>query len=260
MDNRPIGVFDSGLGGISVLGDAIRLMPSESFLYYGDTFHAPYGDKSSNEVFTCVQKVVEILQKKSCKAIVLACNTATAVAAKSLRATYSFPIIGMEPALKPASLLTGEGKVLVMATKLTLSQEKFRLLMEHYGKDAIPVPCSGLVEWVEQGKLNGVEIEGLLRRLFAPYAEQKIKAIVLGCTHYVFLRHTITKIIGDAIPLVDGNVGTVRELQRRLSQENLLAEHNKQTVEWLSSATEEATLLQMKNMLNLYLQGVTLSS
>ena len=251
MEKQPIGIFDSGLGGISVLAEAIRLMPNENFLYYGDTLHAPYGDKAPEEVFKHVITSINYLLNHNCKAVVLACNTATSVAAQSLRAQHDLPIIGMEPALKPASLLNCEGKILVMATKLTLAQTKFSNLMDKYGENAIPIPCSGLMELVEQGKLQCEETKQLISHFLSPYLTQKIKAVVLGCTHYVFLRESIQKIVGSTVPILDGNKGTVRELERRLILAELREKDEETgTVTFMSSCNDPQIIIQMNAMLN----------
>ena len=151
MDRRPVGIFDSGLGGISVLGQMLDVLPEENFVYYGDTRNIPYGDKRPEEVLRLTHLAVDKLIAMDCKAVVIACNTATSAAAGPLRQELHMPVIGMEPALKPASLLPGDGYVVVMATHMTLTQPKFLRLMERYGQNALPVPCPGLMECVEAG-------------------------------------------------------------------------------------------------------------
>ncbi len=248
MDKRPVGFLDSGLGGISVLGESMHVLPKENFVYFGDTKHIPYGDKPPQTVYRYTHQAVERLLSEGCKAIVIACNTATSVAAARLREELSVPVIGMEPALKPASLMEGDGKVLVMATRVTLALPKFESLMERFGHDAIPLPCPGLMECVEAGELSGPRVEGLLEQLLAPYRAMPIKAVVLGCTHYPFLKETIARFFGG-IPLVDGNLGTARQLKRRLEETGLASEGPGGTVRFLSSQEGEAPILQMKQML-----------
>lgn len=255
MDNRPVGVFDSGLGGISVLGEALRGLPGEDYVYFGDTRHIPYGDKPPDEVLRYTHEAVDKLIQLDCKAIVLACNTATSVAAGKLRQELRLPIIGMEPALKPASLLPREGRVVVLATRVTLSQPKFRSLMERYGQNALPVPCPGLMECVEAGELEGERVEGLLRVLLHPCMDMPVKAVVLGCTHYVFLKKAIAGFFAPDVPLIDGNAGTVRQLGRRLSEEGLLTGRRGGRVTFLSSMEDERTLTQMQNMLMMCTRG-----
>ena len=251
MDKRPVGFLDSGLGGISVLGEAIRHLPCENFLYFGDTLHIPYGDKPPELIYRYTHAAIERLLSMDAKAIVIACNTATSVAAARLREELSIPIIGMEPALKPAALLEGEGKVLVMATQVTLALPKFQLLMDRFGKDAIPLPCPGLMECVEDGELSGPRVEALLKRLLAPVQDETIKAVVLGCTHYPFLKKTIASFFPAHVPLVDGNLGTVRQLGRRLEEEGLASDGPGGQVTFLSSMEGDEPIRHMRRMLDL---------
>ena len=255
MDNRPVGFLDSGLGGISVLGEALRVLPQENYLYFGDTRNIPYGDKPPETVYQYTHAAVERLISLGCKAIVIACNTATSVAAAQLRQELPLPIIGMEPALKPASLLPGDGRVLVMATHNTLKLPKFQALMSLYGQNAIPLPCSGLMECVEDGELSGPRVEGLLEGLLLPYRQENIKAVVLGCTHYPFLRQTISRFFSPDVELVDGNLGTVRQLRRRLEQEDLLSAGPGGKVSFFSSLQGGEPIRKMRQMLDMWQAG-----
>lgn len=191
LNDRPVGVFDSGLGGISVLGEALRVLPKENFVYFGDTQNIPYGDKPPELVLRYTHQAVDRLIAHGCKAIVIACNTATSVAAGALRQELHMPIIGMEPALKPASLLPGDGHVLVMATQVTLSRPKFQSLMALYGTQRHSPALPRTDGCVEAGELEGPRVERVLSALLAPYRGTPIKAVVLGCTHYPFLRRAI---------------------------------------------------------------------
>ena len=252
LDQRPIGLLDSGLGGIGVLGEALRQLPNEDYVYYGDTANAPYGDKAPEEVLGLVHQAVERLIELRCKAIVIACNTATSVSAGKLRQELDLPIIGMEPALKPASQLPGDGKILVMATRVTLALPKFQALMAQYGRDAVPVPCPGLMECVERGELEGPKVTALLRKLLGPWLSQPIKAVVLGCTHYPFLRKTIAALFPAGTPLIDGNAGSVRQLRRRLEEQNLLSDRQEPgRITFLSSSEDPSVLQRMQTMLEL---------
>lgn len=185
-NQNPVGVFDSGVGGIGTLSALRRELPQEDFLYFGDTLHAPYGTKPREEVMACVTRVMTHLLSNHVKAVVIACNTATAVAAKELRETYDLPILGMEPALKPAHALRHGGSILVLATPMTLRLEKFQQLYARYGEGAIPLPCPGLMELVEQEANE--QARRYLLELLHPYDLRTVDAVVLGCTHYVFLR------------------------------------------------------------------------
>ncbi len=225
----PVGVFDSGAGGISTLREMIRELPEERFIYFGDTANAPYGTKTTEEVIACVQGVVERLMKKNIKALVIACNTATGAAAATLRKELSIPVVGMEPALKPASQMRKNGSVLVLATPLTLQQEKFENLMRQYGQGAVKVPCPGLMELVEADDEAGAR--QYLRELFIRYPADRVDAVVLGCTHYVFLKEMIRELLPERIAITDGNTGTARQLRRVLAGAGLLNEEGPGTVE-----------------------------
>ncbi len=220
--NSPIGVFDSGVGGIGTLAALQRELPRERFLFYGDTANAPYGTKSREEVMGCVSRIMEHMLQSDVKAVVIACNTATAVAAAELRARYTLPIIGIEPALKPASEMRRDGSILVLATPMTLKLEKFRALYARYGEGAIPLPCPGLMELVEREATE--EARRYLLELFSPYDLTKVDAIVLGCTHYVFLRPILKDILPQNVSVLDGNEGTARQLRRVLTANDLLSD------------------------------------
>lgn len=238
---RPIGVFDSGVGGISTLKSMIRILPEERFLYYGDMKNAPYGTKTAEEVLQCVRGVVEKLQEQDIKALVIACNTATGAAAAALRAELTIPVIAMEPALKPAQEARRGGKVLVMATPLTLRQEKFERLMELYGEGAERVPCPGLMELVEADDEAGER--AYLQRLFAGFDLDGVDAVVLGCTHYVFLKEMIRSMLPERIVITDGNEGTARQLRRVLEREGLRREEGPGSVTLQTSGTGEQLAL-----------------
>ena len=220
----PIGVFDSGVGGISVLRELVARMPNENYIFFGDSKNAPYGTKTLKEVqeLTCADAAYLISQ--NVKALVVACNTATSAAINILREKYvDMPIIGIEPALKPAVHARENPRVLVMANPMTLREEKFHALMQKFESDAdiLPLPCPGLVEFVERGELDGAELEGFLAELFAPFLEKPVDCVVLGCTHYPFVRGMIQKVLGSRVEIFDGGEGTARETQRRLKEYGL---------------------------------------
>ncbi len=241
MDPRPIGIFDSGAGGISVLREIRHLMPGEKLVFFGDDAHAPYGTRPEETVRALSESAVRFLLEKDCKAVVIACNTATAAAAAYLRSRYPMPIIGMEPAIKPAAALRKGGIVLSMATPGTLRSGKFRDLMARYGEGVVPLPCPGLMEFVERGDLDSAELHAYLDRLFAAYKDKKVDAVVLGCTHYVFLRRAIEAHFPADTAVVDGNLGTARQLRRRLRETDLLAPPDlKGGTELFSSGGEES--------------------
>ena len=255
MDNRPIGVFDSGFGGISVLAAAVSLLPNERFIYLGDNLHAPYGALPEEDILARTREGVQFLIDHNCKAIVIACNTATSVAAAALRREITLPIIAMEPALKPAALLTGNGQILVLATEVTLKLQKFKQLMVSYGKDAVPIPCPGFVPAVEAGITEGAAINTLVAEYLAPYLRQPVKAVVLGCTHYVFLKQALQTYLPAHVPLIDGNEGTARQLKKRLALHALEsgagADDLENRVEFHSTKTDAETVARMRMMLRL---------
>ena len=242
----PVGVFDSGIGGISALTEMARLLPRETFIYYGDTKNAPYGTKDTEEVIRCVRSVVSHLAESRIKALVIACNTATGAAAATLRRELDIPVIGMEPALKPASEIRKDGSILVLATPLTLHQEKFDKLMEKYGEGAVRVPCTGLMELVENEDNDGAE--KYLKDLFSGYDMQKVDAIVLGCTHYVFLKDMIRRMIPDHTAITEGSEGTARQLKRILQRNNLIRESGDGCI-MLETSGDRHDLTLMKKLL-----------
>lgn len=226
-NNSPIGVFDSGVGGISVLRELVRLMPGEDYIYFGDSIHAPYGTKKLEEVRELTIHNVEFLLANGAKSIVVACNTATSAAVAVLRKMYpDVPLVGIEPAIKPAVMNKPDSNIIVMATPMTLKQEKFQKLMAKYDDmgNIIPLPCPGLMEFVERGDLEGEDLRTYIINLFHDIDTDNIDSIVLGCTHYPFAKKMIKSVVGERIKIYDGGEGTAREMKRRLSQRGLLNE------------------------------------
>ena len=219
-----IAVFDSGVGGISVLRHLRRVMPGERYLYFGDSANAPYGTRTKQEVGALTFAAARRLVGQGVKALVVACNTATSAAIGDLRAAYpELIVIGIEPALKLAADRFPGGDIGVMATPMTLREEKFENLMHRYEtvSRVYKLPAPGLVELVEQGKADSPETEALLTALFAPYLG-KLDAVVLGCTHYPFAAKAIARVLGEKVALLDGGDGTARETRRRLEEAGLL--------------------------------------
>lgn len=218
--NSFIGVFDSGLGGISVLREMVKIMPSEDFLYFGDSANAPYGVRSTEEVRELTISHVDRLLSQGAKAICIACNTATSAAVAKLRLIYpDLPLVGIEPAIKPAAESMDHPKVLVMATPMTIREEKFQNLLSHFEDQAeiFQLPCPGLMEFIESGIFEGPAIESFLSQLLWDYKDIKLDAVVLGCTHYPFVGKQIQKALGGKVQLYDGSLGTARELKRRIT-------------------------------------------
>ena len=221
--NDYIAVFDSGVGGISVLRHLVRVLPAERFLYFGDSANAPYGTKSREQVRNLTFAAAEALISRGIKALVVACNTATSAAINELRAAYpDLIVIGIEPALKLAADTFPGGKLGVMATPMTLREEKFARLMDRFSDscEIFKIPAPGLVELIESGMADSPETDSLLRGLFAPYPQ--LDALVLGCTHYPFAAKSISRVLGDQAALLDGGDGTARETKRRLNEAGLL--------------------------------------
>ena len=223
MKNAPIGVFDSGVGGISVLKELVALLPNENYLYFGDSANAPYGEKTTEEVRELTLKAAEMLFGRGAKALVIACNTATSAAVHILREAYPDKIIiGIEPALKVATDHFPTGHIGIMATAVTLREEKLHHLLERFPQATVEkIGAPGLVELIESGKADSAETEALLRNILAPYVG-KLDALVLGCTHYPFVKETLGKILGEKTLLLDGGAGTARQTKRCLEQVDLL--------------------------------------
>ena len=243
-----IGAFDSGLGGISVLRSLVAELPHERYHFFGDSAHAPYGDRSADEICSLSRDIVHKQLDEGAKAIVIACNTATAAAAKTLREEYpNLPIIGVEPALKPAVLAFPEGRILVMATSATLTLDKFQQLEERWAsqEQVISVPCVGLVDLIEQGDLSSPEIHALVEHYVGAYRGE-VDAVVLGCTHYPFVKDVIRDVVGD-VAFFDGGAGTARQLRAVLAARGLLAPDDAEGGVTFSSSkdtTEELALYQ----------------
>ena len=220
-----IAVFDSGVGGISVLRHLVRVLPGERFLYFGDSANAPYGSRPTEEVRQLtLDGAAYLLDNYPLKALVIACNTATAAAVRQVREKYpDLIVIGIEPALKVAADHFPGGRIGVMATQVTLREEKFDLLLHRFDRDCTitKIPAPGLVQLVEQGKVDHPETDALLHGILDPYVGQ-LDALVLGCTHYPFAAAAIGRVLGPEVRLLEGGDGTARETRRRLEKAGLL--------------------------------------
>ena len=222
-----IAVFDSGVGGVSVLRELRRLMPGERFYYFGDSANAPYGKKTTDQVRALTLEAGrKLLVDHDCKALVVACNTATAAAIGALRKKYpDLIVIGIEPALKLAADSFPGGRIGVMATQVTLREEKFDVLLHRFdaGCTVTKIPAPGLVELIEAGQADCAETDKLLYQMLSPHIG-KLDALVLGCTHYPFAAKAISRVLGTEVALLDGGDGTARETKRRLQNAALLRE------------------------------------
>ena len=238
MNSKPIAVFDSGLGGISVLRRLIQVLPEENFLYFGDSANAPYGSRPTEEIRSLTLENAEQLFSRGAKALVVACNTATSAAIDTLRERYpNRIIIGIEPALKLAVSRHPNGRILVMATDATLREKKFATLMERFGEhcEILKCPCPELVEFVERGELEGEALQKVLKAELQAHLTPAPDAIVLGCTHFPFLQAEIRRVVGETPEILDGSDGTAKETRRRLSEAGLLRTGGPGKVELINS-------------------------
>ena len=238
----PIGVMDSGMGGISVLRELAGLLPHENFVFYGDSANAPYGSRSTEEIYQLTEQVVQKLLKRGVKAVVIACNTASSAAGARLRAEYpELPIVAIEPALKPDVIACPGGRVVVLATEATLRERKFAGLLEEWKEKAeiIKLPLPGLPEFVERGELDSPQLRKFLQGFFVQLADRPVDGVVLGCTHYPFVRKVIAELLGPQVKVFDGAAGTARQLRRRLYSRRLLtANQQPGSIQWLNSSPE----------------------
>ena len=224
-ENAPIGVFDSGVGGLSVLREIRAQLPHERLIYIADSRHVPYGNKSQAFIRERALALAEFLCRQQAKAIVVACNTATAAAAELLRRRLALPVIGMEPAVKPAAAASHNRKIGILATEGTLKSARFAALLSRFadGMQVHTQSCHGLVEQVERGETDSQATRDLLKRYLAPLTHAGVDTIILGCTHYPFLKVLIADIVGPQIALIDTGAAVARHLSHRLEQGGLLA-------------------------------------
>jgi len=251
-EDKPVGFFDSGVGGISVLREAVELLPKEDFVYFGDSGNAPYGTKTVEEVRKLTFDAVDFLLSKNVKAVVVACNTATSAAIEDLRSEYcDMPIIGIEPALKPAVEFSRKGKILIMATPMTLAEKKFSSLMRKYEEEAEiqPLPCPGLVELIESGVTDGPLVEDYLRRKLEPFLESGIAAVVLGCTHYPFIKGSLNRVLKKDTPIIDGSQGTAKQLKRELTRHGILNRRNNRQMIEIFNSSDDPKLISLSHRL-----------
>lgn len=224
-NDGPIGVFDSGLGGLSVLKDMRALLPAENILYYADNAYCPYGVRTRDEIQERSRLITALLHERGAKAIVVACNTASSMAITDLRQYFpELDIIGLEPAVKPAAALTRSGKVGVLATPRTVTGERLRWLIETHagGVEVHSVAAAGLVELVESGTLAGAKVTDALRPLLDPMIAAGVDVVVLGCTHYPFLRECIEAYMGPGVPVIDSGLAIARRTRHVLESGGLL--------------------------------------
>jgi glutamate racemase len=253
---NPIGMFDSGLGGVSCLGQGMHMLPSERFVYFGDSGVEPYAFLPKADVEQLCFNACDLLVEKGAKAIVVACNTATSVAIENLRQRYDIPVLGTEPAIKPAVSFGLPGKIVVMATGMTLQSKMLDALIDKFGTgyEFIKLPCRKIITQVESGIIDGVEIESSIRSCFEGIDPGTISSIVIGCTHFGFLENSLNKVLGKHIRIADPNEGIIRHLKSILEKQNLLNDSKIKhpPAEMLNSGGEDY-VENAKNMLEKHL-------
>jgi len=223
---RPIGIFDSGVGGLSVLRHIRTLLPQESLVYFADQAHVPYGPRSQEEIRQFSDAISRLLLRQGAKLIVVACNTASGAALTHLRRVFpEIPFVGMEPAVKPAAAVTKTGKVGVLATTGTFESQRYVELMRRWGHgvQVLQSPCHGLVEKIETGELDTLSTEQLVRSCLEPMLAAGVDTLVLGCTHYPFVIPFIKRNVGNAVSIIDPAPAVARQTQRMLRQHGLMA-------------------------------------
>jgi len=218
-NEHPIGFFDSGVGGLTILRAVRSTLPCEHFIYVADAAYVPYGQKAPAEIRDRALAISAFLIQQRAKALVVACNTATAAAIDVLRASVTIPVIGVEPAVKPAVAATRTGVVGVLATPATLASERFRSLVERFAGciRVVEQPCAGLAEHIERGDLDGQHTERLVRGFVEPLLVEGVDVIVLGCTHYPLVAHTVQRISGPAVTVIENGTAVAKEVARQLA-------------------------------------------
>jgi glutamate racemase len=245
-----IGMFDSGLGGLSVWLETQKLLPRESIIYYADSLNCPYGNRTEEEIYKLSAGITEFLLARGCKIIVVACNTATSAAIAKLRENYDVPFVGMEPAVKPAAALTKTGNIAVLATRGTISGKKLKETTEQFAIGVQVHTCvgEGLVELVERGKSDSKEAEDLLRQYIEPLLDKKVDQLVLGCTHYPFLSNAIRRISAEQINLIDPAPAVARRIQQLLDEFNIASDHKNPEYSFFTSGDSSLMASFLKNI------------
>lgn len=251
MNNNPIGVFDSGIGGLTVLREIIEILPNEKYIYYADTDNVPYGTKQKEEVKKYINKAVDFLISKDVKAIVIACNTATSIAVKELREKYTIPIIGIEPAVKPAIENRENKKVLIMATPTTIKEEKLKYLLESLNAeefvDLIAMPK--LVEFAENKEFESDNVKEYIQEQLKEHNLEDYSELVLGCTHFPFFKNILSKIFPEGTQIIDGSKGVANRLKSVLEKNEILG-NNQLEIEYYYSGRLAENKEELEELLN----------
>ena len=245
-NENPIGVFDSGIGGLTILRAVRQALPSENLIYVADAAYVPYGQKSAEQLRRRSMAIGAFLIERDAKLIVVACNTATATAIDALRAAFPVPFVGVEPAVKPAVAATRSGVVGVLATPTTLLSERYRALIDRFagGIRIVAQPCAGLAEHIERGDLDGERTERLLRSFVEPLLAEGADVIVLGCTHYPLVAHIVQRIAGSSVVVIENGTPVAREVARQLALRNAARSEGKGSeMFWASGAVQRIETL-----------------
>jgi len=251
MNNNPIGVFDSGIGGLTVLKKIIEILPNEKYVYYADTDNVPYGTKPKEEVKEYINNAIDFLVAKDVKAIVVACNTATSIAVKELREKYTIPIIGIEPAAKPAVENRGNKKVLIMATPTTIKEEKLKYLLESLNAEEYVelLPMPKLVEFAEDKEFESDNVKEYIKEQVKELNLEDYSELVLGCTHFPFFKDILSKIFPRSIQIIDGSKGVANRLKNILEENNILG-NNQLEIEYYYSGKLAENKEELNELLN----------
>ena len=248
---QPIGIFDSGVGGLSILQQTHQLLAHENFIYVADSAYAPWGTKGDQFIEQRSRVITEHLLEQGAKLIVIACNTATASIIEKFRRQYGIPFVGVEPGIKPAISLSKNGKIGIMATQSTLSSQRYKDLLQRFSEPVTlhHIACPGLADQVEHCQLNSPETIHLLESFIHPLLAHKIDTIVLGCTHYSFLSPIIKNIIGESITLVDTSYAVAEQIDRVLQQNNIKNNKTDGSSRYFTTGEIEKTRLVMSKLL-----------
>ena len=248
MRNAPIGVLDSGMGGLGVLHALRRAMPHERFLYFGDNANAPYGPRPPEEIQALTLRTAHMLMERGVKALVIACNTANSAAGELLKERLPIPVVGVEPDLEDAHACAGGKRVVVFATQATLALPLYQGLRKRLCPDAISIPAPELVMMVERGVLSGAEPEAFFREKLRPWPLEEIGAFVMGCTHFIFL-HGALSAVAPGVPIFDGVTPVIASLREALARADALAASGEGSAELLTSSDDPEVYARMRVLL-----------
>ncbi|MEZ4908568.1 MAG: glutamate racemase [Saprospiraceae bacterium] len=256
LKNLPIGIFDSGIGGITALKTAMTSLPNEKYIYFADTDNVPYGTKTSEQIIKYIYDAVKFLDEQKIKILVIACNTATSAAREYIRSCFDFPVLGMVPAVKPAIEMNKSKRILVLATTYTLRERHLNSLISNLDKNSVvdKLPLDKLVRFAEKFDFSSQEIDDYLIDEFSKINVEDYETVVLGCTHFIFYRNTIMKFFPQNIALIDGNEGTIRNMVNIMHQNDLISNsESPQSIDFFSSGRpdSEERVIRLKELLSI---------